>query len=432
MIIVSFSLFTSLGLSQKLIDIYKNGMVKLIPEMTYGANNNWGSLFNLYFDSINFNREEGEKKIITAPDGSVFMSHKNRHEIWKFGPDGNFVKSFGSKGGKPNQFPMLPSVETVVDGKYVLTNDVNARLKLFDLDGNYFKSMKLDYMAGNFQPLSNGEILLEGNVMWRSQEPGSKYFSFKWRHVIVKLNIYSGEDKIIYDFFENGDFLYPVSQNMDSIKGIPPPGDKIYMPNYMIFRRPVFTLLKDGRFIQSSRETGEVKVFDKAGKPQSSFKLEISPMSLTEKDISDNYEEIYNTLLNNIEMIKSNTTIAENRKRTFLSQSQASLDRINRYKDLSNYFPHLPYFSNIILDDEGNFLVFEFTDKEERQSNIFNVIAYDSSGQKLARTSFVCDNYDLSFSESTFVISKGYAYAVAKLKNFSGMPLRLVKFKITN
>jgi hypothetical protein len=115
-----------------------------------------------------------------------------------------------------------------------------------------------------------------------------------------------------------------------------------------------------------------------------------------------------------------------------IKRGEEALRKIESYKDVNNYFPYLPYFSNIIVDDEGNLLVFEFTSREEKQSNIFNVIAYDSNGQKLARTSFVCDDYDLSFSGSTFVISKGYVYAVAKLKNSTGMPLRLVKFKITN
>ena len=107
-------------------------------------------------------------------------------------------------------------------------------------------------------------------------------------------------------------------------------------------------------------------------------------------------------------------------------------DKIDFYKDITHYSPYLPFFSNIILDDEGNFLVFEFTGKDDTKSNVFNVIAYDKSGRRLARTSFVCDDYELNFSESTFVISKGYVYAMAKLKNSHGMPLRLVKLKISN
>jgi hypothetical protein len=115
-----------------------------------------------------------------------------------------------------------------------------------------------------------------------------------------------------------------------------------------------------------------------------------------------------------------------------MSITQKWLDNVDIYKDIKNYYPYFPYFSNVISDDEGNLLVFEYTSYEDKKNNIFNVIAYDSKGQKLARTSFICDDYDLSFSASTFVISKGYVYAVAKLKNYKGMPLRLVKCKISN
>jgi len=435
LIILASGLSAGTCSAQKLLDIYKNGPVKLIPEKKYGEKNKWESLFNLYYDSINFTEQEGDKKIIVAPDGSVFMSHKNRHEIWKFGPDGTFVKKFGSRGGKAYQFPMLPSIEPVVDGKYIFTTDANARLKFFDLDGNYFKSITLDYMAFNFQPVGNGQILLEGNVMWKYQEPGTRYFYYKWRHIIVNLDIYTGKEKIIYDFFRDPEFKFLNTTNRDSFQIVPiaTPGNKIYLstPQIML-REPVFTLLSDGQFIHSNRETGQVKVFDKTGKEKNNFILDISPLAVTDKDVQENYEKIKQRLLRSIEQTKTNRTISETRKQLIISQNEEVLQNIYRYKGLDNYFPHLPFFSNIILDDEGNFLVFEFTNKEEKNSNIFNVIAYISKGEKLASTSFLCDDYDLSFSENTFVISTGYVFAVAKLKNTSGMPLRLVKLKITN
>jgi hypothetical protein len=108
------------------------------------------------------------------------------------------------------------------------------------------------------------------------------------------------------------------------------------------------------------------------------------------------------------------------------------LDNVDIYRDIRNYNPYFPYFSNIIYDDEGNLLVFEFTNTNAKENNYFNVIAYDNNGQKIARTSFICDDYDLSFSDAKFVISKGYVYAVATLKNSMGMPLRLVKLRMTN
>ena len=195
------------------------------------------------------------------------MSHKNRWEIWKFGPDGNLVKSFGARGGKAYQFPYLPLVEPVVDGKYVFSTDANGRLKFFDLDGNYFKSITLKYMTGSFQPTSNGDILLEGNVMWKKTD--SKYITYNWRHIIVRLNLYTGEEKIIYSYFENAEHKILNTTHPDSILIILPVDaleKKLYLPNSINFKRPVFTLLKDGRFILSNRENGEVKVFDKTGK----------------------------------------------------------------------------------------------------------------------------------------------------------------------
>jgi WD40 repeat protein len=400
-------LLTGFSDSQNLLDIYKKGPVKLIPDKTFGANNNWESLFNLYFDTLNIMEGEREeyKRIIVAPDGSVFMSHKNRYEIWKFGTDGNFVKKFGTKGGKASQFPYLPSVEPVVDGKYVFTTDANARLKFFDLDGNYFKSITLDYMTFNFRPLISGEILIYGKVLWKT----------RWRNIIVRLNIYSGEEKIIYEYFEDRSIPpFLEGKNIDSLVAILTSHEhKIRLPAGSGFRDPNVTLIPDGQFMLSDSESGQIKVFDIEGKEKNKFKLEITPITITEKDVLENFEMTKLSFIKAIEGLKNNPKPTEY-TRLGLLFDQKMLDKVDFYKDINHYSPYLPYFSNIILDDEGNFLVFEFTGKDETESNIFNVIAYDKMGQKLARTSFT------------------YVYAVAKLKNSTGIPLRLVKFKISN
>lgn len=451
LIILISGLFTGLGTAQKLLDIYKNGPVKLIPEKSYGSNNNWESLFNLYYDTLtkNVGREE-DKKIVVAPDGSVFMSHRNRFDIWKFGPDGNYLKKIGGKGGKPEQFSKMPTIYPIVDGKYLIASgDVTGRIKFFDLDGILFKSYTFNYTTGNFQSFGNGEILFEGNIMLKSETylpPGSMELSDGWRHIIVSLNLYTGKEKTIYEVTKKENSYFSKPPSTDSTKRISPTVNRIYLPNYIVFKAPVFTILKDGRFIQSNRETGEVKVLNESGKEIRNFRLDITPEAITEKDALEHYETTKKMLLKTREQANAMRDIPETKivgntvtmyksypdKKEILARTEKALSKIEGLKNIDGYFPHLPYFSNIILDDEGNLLVFEFTSKEQKESNIFNVIAYDSSGQKLSRTSFVCDDYDLSFSESTFVISKGYVYAVAKLKNFKGMPLRLVKFKISN
>jgi hypothetical protein len=425
LVIMVSGIVAGFAAAQNLLDIYKNGPVKLVPDKTYGAKNSWESLFNLYYDTLNIMEGEREvyKKIIVAPDGSVFMSHKNRYEIWKFSPDGNLVKKFGTKGGKASQFPFLPSIEPVVDNKYVFTTDANARLKFFDLEGNYFKSITLDYMTFNFRPLFNGEVLILGKVLWKD----------RMRNIVVRLNIYSGEEKIIYEYFEDRSVPpFLEGKNIDSVVSvIISPQRKIKLPAGRDFSDKKVTLIPDGQFILSDSETGQIEVHDINGKEKYKFKLDISPVPITEKDVLENYEKTKLSFVRAIEGLK-NTPKPTEYARLGIIFDQKLLDNIDFFKDITHYSPYLPFFSNIILDDEGNFLVFEFTGKNDTKSNIFNVIAYDKTGKRLARTSFVCDEYDLNFSESTFVISKGYVYAVAKLKNSPGMPLRLVKFRISN
>jgi hypothetical protein len=424
-------LFASLSHAQKLLDIYKNGPVKLIPDKTYGSGNNWETLFNLYYDTITKNvGKEENKKIIAAPDGSIFMSHKNRHEIWKFGPDGNLIKKIGRKGSKPGQFVMIPTIQPVIENKYFLTSDVGGRLNLFDLNGNFFKTINLKYMGQAFQPIGGGEILLKGFVIWET----------KTRYIIVRLNINSSKEEIVYDYFIERSKPITVD-NVDSLINVHKKNPNFHLTTYFIPEN--FTFLPGGKFIMSNRNSGELKLMNTNGKEIYKTILDIEQIKITETDVRENYEMMKHNFIETIEaykkildpaspMRKHNPDWSPVNSERYLKINQKWLDNVDIYRDIKNYYPYFPIFSHIIPDDEGNLLVFEFTNMDHKDTNIFNVIAYDNNGQKLARTIFICDDYDLNFSESTFVISKGYVYAVAKLKNTSGMPLRLVKLKITN
>jgi hypothetical protein len=423
------------GSAQKLLDIYKNGPVKLVADKAYGAKNNWETLFNLFYDTITKDvGPEGNKKIIVAPDGSVFMSHRNRSEIWKFGPDGNFIKRFGEKGGKADQFPYMPYVQPVVDNKYVFASDVQGRLKFFDLDGNFYKYIKLDYMTGHFQPVGNGMVLMEGNVLWKT----------KWRRMILKLNIYTGETTIIHEYFTDLGTIMTV-KNVDSLinKLNTNHAIRINSGDFSMAAYNNFTLLPNGTFIKSERGSGEFIAYNSDGKEVLKSRMAIDPVKITEADVLENYKMLKRSFVESIEaykklidpnstMRKQNPDWSPDHAEESIKSYQKRLDNVDIYRDIKNYYPYFPYFSNIIVDDEGNLLVFEYTSSDKEESNIFNVIAYGSNGQQLARTSFLCDDYDLSFSDAKFVFSKGYVYAVARLKNTTGMPLRLVKFKISN
>jgi hypothetical protein len=288
-------------------------------------------------------------------------------------------------------------------------------------------------MTGGFQPTGRGIVLMEGDVLWKT----------KWRRMIEKLNIYTGETTIIHEYFT--DRGIPMnSANVDSlIKEKKENLNLRIQGDYLSSNYGNVTLLPDGQFIKANRNTGEFTLFNPAGKELLKAKMDVDPVKLTEDDVEENYKMMKNRIIRSMEayrelispdnqMRKNNPDWSPVGAEKAIRNNQKWLDNIDIYRDIKNYYPYFPFFSNIITDDEGNLLVFEYTNTGENESNFFNVIAYDSNGKKIARTSFVCDEYDLSFSDSKFVISKGYVYAVARLKNITGMPLRLVKFKITN
>jgi hypothetical protein len=413
--IAALSLFVNRVIAQDMLSIYNSGPVKLVPVEDYGDKNNWDELFGLYYQDkgITYSQQEEYKKIVVAPDGSVFMSHKNRYEIWKFGPDGNFVKRFGSKGGKYSQFQSYPSIQPVVNDRYVFTSDLNGRLKFFDLDGNYVKSINLDYIPMDFQFIGNSQLLMSGYAIW----------SKSTRYFITTLDVNNAREDIIYDYFIGRSSVKLTLNNIDSI--IDP--EKRLFQILEVPDRDDMVLLPGGGFVLTNRTTGKLTSIDNTGKLLVDTKMGIQRIRITEEDALKNYEKIKKVLVMQREVIRD--TDRERQDQRIITVADKMLSSIEVYKDVDNYNPYLPYYSNIIVDNEGNMLVFEFTERDGEYDNIFNVIAYSSTGETIARTSFVCDEYELNISSRTFVISNGYVYAVVRLRNYEGMPLRLVKFR---
>ena len=89
----------------------------------------------------------------------------------------------------------------------------------------------------------------------------------------------------------------------------------------------------------------------------------------------------------------------------------------------------IPAFSTIIKDSDGNLLFFEFPKKEN--TNRFNVWVYGQKGEFVCQSSFESEEYDLQINPAKMVFYNGYIYGLQRLKKASGVPLRLVRFKLT-
>lgn len=102
---------------------------------------------------------ETRADIAVAPDGSVFVSNANRGTIYKFGPDGKFVKRFGQPGQGPGDLNS-PLRLSVLDGKYLVIGEyaLTQRISLFDLDGKFFKVVRTGRSSSHPLALKDGKV----------------------------------------------------------------------------------------------------------------------------------------------------------------------------------------------------------------------------------------------------------------------------------
>ena len=418
-------LFVSATLwSQQLSTIYKSGEIKLVPDASYAKNVNWDKQFS-DFDQTAWGKTVGlYKQIVVAPDGSVFMSHHTRHSISKFDKNGNFVKEFGKKGGKsPADFIYMPSVQGILDGKYLYTTAVDGRMHFFDLNGNWVKTIRLKYMPLGSMPMKGGKIAILGHV---PSGNGAK-------HIISLLNYSDEKEKIISSTFEPY-----TSSDKNSIKITPyfykdKNGKEQHIGQWFSCSLPFshssyyrvrFATNSAGNLVAAYPSIGEIAVFDDTGKKLRQFKADQKPEVITREDREDYYQNV----AKDMKRLEENVAKMTKDKEYWDSYVAQYKQQLEKFRDPANYPANLPYFSEMMVDSENNILLFRFT--REEGSNKFDVYTYNSTGSKIATTSFITDKYDLKINPAVFRFHNGSIYSILKVKNAVGNPLRLVKFDL--
>ena len=404
-------LFSLVGMQgQTLSEFYKNETVKLEEVSEYSAQTDWNVLFSDY-DNEWWGSEVAEmKSIAIAPDGSVFMSHQTNYEIWKFDRQGKFIKAFGSKGNGKGEFVMRARVEGVLGGKYVYTTDELGRMLFFDLDGNYVKSLKLDYGALQTVPLGDMKIAIFGHVPWSGH---------RYKHIIAIKDYETGNEHIVWE-----EIIKPPIEIIELSDGL----KMVAIMNFThrAITRHGMAASSEGTLLVATHSDGKVLEYSTDGKELRSFPLKITPIQIKDADVQRIYEKQM------AEFTKLNDRFPEDGRLTEENLDMMKEEYTKRFetgKDKIKAGDHLPIYSTMIMDSDGNVLVFEYT--EENESNKFRAYSYNLNGTLIGVTSFECPGYDLSFTNDSFVFHGGYVYAVATKKNVEGVPLRLVKFRLT-
>lgn len=392
--------------AQNLLDIYKKGTVKLVPDAEYAQGNQWDKVFETYYDTLTINKGKlpiGDRKsIVMMPDGSLVISHDSKDFYTMFDAKGKFVKEFGIKDKSGKFIKKIKPVKGVINNHFYTEFDNMGKMVCFDFEGNYVKTLTLDYNPLQVISLPNNKIAAVSSVQWSDR---SRLFV-----VIVDYN--TNAEKIIWDYFYSNDYnVYEKEERVERKSNI----------NNKAIRSPKISLVNDKLMI-AFPDNGEILIYDLNGNLKSKQKVEWEQKFLS---VEEQKEMRRKSMEKFSEDVKNGIHPYPSFSQEFIDKLKA--DMVEKTEKINSPSPQ-PLFSNIIKDSDGNILFFEMPETEG--GNKFNVWVYQDGGKFICQSSFVCDDYELSITPSKMVFYNGYIYSLQILKNAKGNPLRLVRFKL--
>ena len=420
MILLPFLVLALRVSSQDLMDVYEKGIVKLVPDTEYALNNDWEKVFSTYYDTLSGKPMGNRKSIVLMPDGSVVVNHAYKNYYSLFNPDGRFVKEFGLIKGQGWRFKDTESIRGVIDGTFFTKPNNNGKMLCFDFEGNYVKTLTLDYMTKGMVSLPNNKIAVVGWAIWET----------KFRDFIAIVDYENNEQKIIWELFtERCDpdqhcklFNYTYKFEKGGMIGF---NSMPYDNSYGISAPPQISNVKD-KLIVALPTTGEILIFNLEGVQLSKDKIDWAKNYLSVEEQKEIQEEAivkYKNMDPSFYAPRISSAEFEMAKESMVKQMVDDVDKI------SDPVP-IPVFSIVIKDSDGNLLFFEFP--KEEGGNKFNVWIYKDNGSFICQSSFVSDQYDLVINPAKMVFHNGYIYGLQTLKETMGNPLRLVRFKVTS
>jgi hypothetical protein len=306
------------------LDVYKKGVITLVPDPGFGKSTDWDSLlYNL------------NKKIAIAPDGSIFISDIKQNKILKFDKQGNLVKTFGQRGQGPGDV-IQPSDLSILDNRYLVVRESstsNRRISIFHLDGRFFDLINSRSYILQCQALKNDKIA----YLTQKQTPdGFIHYTVSIVDMVTK------RAKPVVTFKQR---FRKTNVQAGSFYG------KVFI------RR-----INESDLLAGFSTEPWLSVYSARGEKKYSFKIAVEPLNVSramKEEFIDGWRE-------------------EAKKRPFITEL---LKKMNPAETFPAY---VPYYRNIMVDPDGNILIFKHTGFTHIKDLGFQV--YSSGGK------YICDS----------------------------------------
>jgi len=365
--------------AQDLLNIYKTGTIRIKPYLEFGVNNR-------FFESGNKTLKR-YTNIVISENEDIYLLDRKDYQILKFDKSGSLIKKIGLNLKKSDVVYFHVSELDILDNKYFLIRGY-AFIKVYDLNGNFVKSIDFDYPIYSFTALKNNKVAIKGYVQLKD---------LKTKMHIAVVDIQTEKETPVIDFIKDrkkehisikpdrrGSFAFGSSQR----------APKIFI-----------TSTQKGNLIVGNSKNPGILIYNIQGEQINKINLTYSTIEVGQKEkdkIYQNYKKIikkYNGPDSLLEVIKS--------------------------PDF--YFQTMPYYYGIKVDSENNILVFKYTKDKNHTFRVYQV--YSKEGKFICETTIESGEFENpSLRLSAF--SKGKLYALLKLKEEKSK-LRLVKAELT-
>ena len=385
--LILFSVYSPL--TATLIDFYKKGTIKVVLSKDIDNSTNWEDLF---YDL--------NKELAIAPDGSIFVSNSSQHNIFKFNENGKFIKKFGQKGQGPGDY-IRPGDLSILDNKYLVIGEyaANRRISLFDLNGKFIKVLKANHSV------FRATALKDNKIAFLTYKYGSeKELPKKFKTIVIIKDAGSGNENEI-DSFDIQD------------KGSLRIGDTSSIKFGNHIGEVLISRTKNGRLLVGVSNIPYLKIYSLNGKLIHSFLLNITPAPVTANYIEKFKDDILN---------KMRGKSVSRRK----PAPKWLVNKLERVSFSTLFGEHLPYYREVLVDSEGNILVFKWNDCIGGCDEIFQV--YSPDGKYICETKIDKGAFDFKIDskiKNIVFTSKGI-FGLFQLKNSEDVSLRLVKIDI--
>jgi hypothetical protein len=148
-----------------------NGEKEVVNGVTIYKNGNFPSEKRLSIEAeLMFTLNEDEYDTLTVirditaietdESGNIYILDRRKSSVFKFGPDGKFLKNFGGRGNGPGEF-MMPREILCADDTLYIVDQRQRKILTFNYEGEYLKDiipLRDNGLPQNIEKLGNGNF----------------------------------------------------------------------------------------------------------------------------------------------------------------------------------------------------------------------------------------------------------------------------------